>query len=136
LEKLALKGTRGAVTIPASVKGYDLSFSGPLSAAIRLVKEGAAKEDIALAAFHCIAKALEKIIRPLILNTTYKEVLFVGGVAANKIIRARLRRRLEHPAVRAKLYFASPGYSVDSGIGTALLGWQAYHKSVEAKGGI
>jgi N6-L-threonylcarbamoyladenine synthase len=128
LEELATDGKPGAVSIPASVNGYDVSFSGPLTAALRQIKAGAAKADVALAVFFCIAKALEKIIRPLIITSGCREVLLVGGVAANKIIRERLRHRLEHPSIQAKLYFAAPNYSTDNAIGTSLLGLDSYQK--------
>jgi N6-L-threonylcarbamoyladenine synthase len=121
LEQLAAEGRPGAVTLPAVVRGRTVSFSGPESAAQRLVQAGAAPPDVALAVFHCVAKTLEKWLRAAVAETGLREILIVGGVAANGIIRERLRRRLEHPAVGAHLAFAEPRYSTDNAVGTALL---------------
>jgi N6-L-threonylcarbamoyladenine synthase len=48
--------------------------------------------------------------------------MIVGGVAANQYIRERLKNRLQHPAVGAKLYFCDPVYSGDNAFGVAVLG--------------
>jgi len=120
LEKLARAGTPGRVTLPSSVRGYNLSFSGPESAAQRLVGQ-AEPADLALAVLYAVAKSLEKWLLHAIAETGLGEILIVGGVAANQILRERLRTRLEHPAVGARLAFADPRYSTDNAVGTALL---------------
>ncbi|HEY8347532.1 MAG TPA: O-sialoglycoprotein endopeptidase [Symbiobacteriaceae bacterium] len=120
LERLAAEGRAGAVTLPSVVQGWTVSFSGPETAAQRLVGK-VEPADLALAVLHCVAKTLEKWLRAAVAETGLKEVLVVGGVAANQILRARLRLRLEHRAVGARLSFAQPLYSVDNGVGTALL---------------
>ncbi|MFZ5824035.1 MAG: O-sialoglycoprotein endopeptidase [Bacillota bacterium] len=120
LERLAAGGTPGRVTLPSSVQGWAISFSGPETAAQRLVGqvEGA---DLAQAVFACVAKTLEKWLRMAVEQTGLKEILIVGGVAANQFLRERLRARLEHPAVGARLSFAQPQFSTDNAVGTALL---------------
>ncbi|MFZ5814523.1 MAG: O-sialoglycoprotein endopeptidase [Bacillota bacterium] len=120
MEKLAAAGRLGQVTLPSSVQGWAVSFSGPETAAQRLVGrvEGA---DLALAVLACIAKTLEKWLRRAVAETGLQEILVVGGVAANQFLRERLRERLEHPAVGARLSFAQPQYSTDNAVGTALL---------------
>lgn len=120
LEQLATGGEFGRITLPSSVQGYQISFSGPETAAQRLVgkAEGA---DIALAVLACVAKTLEKWLRMAVDEIGLKEILIVGGVAANQILRQRLRERLEHPAVGARLSFAQPRFSTDNAVGTALL---------------
>jgi N6-L-threonylcarbamoyladenine synthase len=126
LEKLASLAERSdraeSVTLPVSVRGYDLSFAGPASAAMRLIAQGEDRALIARAVERCIAKGLEKVLRSAVKETGLSHVLIVGGVAANGFIRARLRERLEHPAVNAKLYFAKPAYSTDNAYGVARLG--------------
>jgi N6-L-threonylcarbamoyladenine synthase len=126
LEKLAMLAHQGnesaSVSLPVSVRGYDLSFSGPASAALRLIEQGADRASIARAVEKCIAKALEKVLLRAMSETGLNHILIVGGVAANGFIRARLRQRMEHPAVKAKLYFAEPQYSTDNAFGVARLG--------------
>jgi len=120
LERLAAGGEPGRVKLPAPVRGYTLSFSGPETAAQRLVGS-AEPADLALAVFHTVARSVEKWLLHAMEETGLREVLIVGGVAANEIVRGRLRRRLEHPAVGARLAFSQPRFSTDNAVGTALL---------------
>lgn len=123
LEQLARGAGSGTeVTLPSAVRGYDFSFSGPASHAERLIQQGAPPAAVARAVERCIANTLEKVLRPLMEETGYRDILFVGGVAANLFLRERLCRRLEHRAVGGKLYFAEPQHSTDNAIGVALLG--------------
>lgn len=128
MEKLAAGGSFGKVTLPSSVQGWSISFSGPETAAQRLVgrAEGA---DLAMAVLGCVAKTLEKWLRMAVAETGLKEILIVGGVAANQMLRARLRERLEHPAVGARLSFAQPQFSTDNAVGTALLARENHRAS-------
>lgn len=126
LEALA-KEAAEPFAVPSAVNGLSFSFSGPETALLRAIREKAASPAaIARAAEHCIAKTLEKVLRQAIARGYPKDVLLVGGVAANGYIRAHLKKRLEHPAVGAVLAFASPTYSGDNAYGVALLGWMAY----------
>lgn len=124
LEQLARGAGPGTeeVTLPSAVRGYNFSFSGPASHAERLIQQGAPPAAVARAVERCIANTLEKVLRPLMEETGYREILLVGGVAANLFLRERLRHRLEHRAVGGKLYFAEPHHSTDNAIGVALLG--------------
>lgn len=126
LEQLAKEGEAGAVIFPSSVDGYDISFSGPNSAAMRAISAGKRPEDIALAVQSCIAKALEKVLRLALQEQKLKQILIVGGVAANRYLRERLKRKLEHPAVGGELFFAEPKYSSDNAVGVAALGLDNY----------
>lgn len=125
LESLANQGEAGKETIPSAVRGYNLSFSGAETKALRLIGGGSKPADVALAVLQCLANSLEKIIRKAVLQYQISQVLLVGGVAANQYLRQRLSKRLEHPGVGIKLYFAKPQFSSDNAIGTALLGLQA-----------
>ncbi|MGI9951540.1 O-sialoglycoprotein endopeptidase [Moorellaceae bacterium AZ2] len=110
------------VNLPSAVKGYDFSFSGPASHAERLVRQGAPPASVARAVERCIANTLEKVLRPLVEETGCRDILIVGGVAANQFLRERLRHRLEHRAVGSRLHFAVAEYSTDNAVGVALLG--------------
>ncbi|AZR73537.1 O-sialoglycoprotein endopeptidase [Anoxybacter fermentans] len=122
LEELARKQKLGdGIRLPSSVEGYMVSFSGPCSAAEREIRAGVEPEKVAFAVFRCIANSVEKVLLKAIEKTGLKEVLFVGGVAANSFIKERLIRRLEHPAVGARLYFAKPHYSRDNAVGIAVI---------------
>lgn len=125
LERLAAAGRPAAVALPAVVRGRQVSFSGPEAQAQRLVG-AVAPADLALAVFLCVARTLEKWLRPVLAETGLSEVLIVGGVAANAIVRARLRERLEHRAVGARLLFAQPPYSTDNAVGVAEIARRVY----------
>ena len=121
MEKIGLDSDK-TLEIPSWVKGYSFSFSGPESAAQRLIAAGENPANIARAVESCIAKTLEKLLLNAISKEKISNVLLVGGVCANTYIRERLKKRLEHKAVGAKLYFAAPEYSSDNAVGTALIG--------------
>lgn len=125
VEQLA-KMASGSFSIPSSVKGYDISFSGPESAAQRALENGVGQADVALAVLKNISITVEKIIRKAISETGIKDVLIVGGVASNKYIKERLIRRLENLSQQTKLYFTSPEFSGDNAFGVACLTLEQY----------
>lgn len=112
------------VSIPSSVKGYQISFSGPETHALRLIAQNTHKPLIARAVENCIAISLEKIIRKAVLDSRIKEVLVVGGVSANQFIREKLFVRLQHKSVGARLFFAAPELSCDNAVGVAQIARQ------------
>lgn len=120
LEKVALECTGTNLSIPSHLKDNRISFSGPETQAQRLIRAGNPRGEIALAVFLCIANSIEKLVLPFIKETGLKDILVVGGVAGNSIIRARLCKRLMHPAVGARLFFAEPAFSRDNAVGAAL----------------
>ncbi|MDF2629051.1 MAG: O-sialoglycoprotein endopeptidase [Symbiobacteriaceae bacterium] len=120
MEKLAAGGVPGRVTLPSHVDGRYVSFSGPETAGQRQVGK-AEPADLALAVIMCVAKTLEKWLRAAVAETGIQEILIVGGVASNGILRERLREKLEHRAVGARLAFARPQFSTDNAVGTAAI---------------
>ncbi|NLC76684.1 MAG: O-sialoglycoprotein endopeptidase [Clostridia bacterium] len=130
LEELARNAVGEEVYIPSRVAGYHFHFSGSEACAQRLIQQGVAKEKIARAVENCIAKTIERVLRLAIEETGIKDVLLVGGVAANNYLRERLRFRLGHPAVGAKLIFAQPSLSTDNAVGVALSGAMAFKQGL------
>ena len=129
LEQLAKEGQQvdvqgDSVSIPSSVKGYQISFSGPETQALRLIERDTPKPLVARAVEKCIATTLEKVISNAVAYTGIKEVLVVGGVSANGFIREKLSGKLHQKSVGARMYFAAPGLSSDNAVGTALIGCQ------------
>ncbi|MEN6461229.1 MAG: peptidase M22 [Syntrophomonas sp.] len=122
MEVMALRSTgNNAYKITSSVTEKGFSFSGAENKALSFVKRGLPSEDIAFAVLRVIANTLEKSLLMEAEKTGLKEVLLVGGVMANALIRQRLIDRLEHPAVGLKLYFANPRLSTDNAVGVAML---------------
>ncbi|MGI6487224.1 MAG: peptidase M22 [Syntrophothermaceae bacterium] len=114
------------INIPAAVNGDRFSFSGAETRALRLIEAGAAEEEVAFAVLRCISNTLVKTIRKQAEALDIREVLLVGGVMANSLIRQRLEQKLTHPAVGLKLHFASPGLSTDNAVGIAELGRKSW----------
>lgn len=123
IEELAKLPHDDPIRVPSTVKGFDFHFSGAETQLLKLIREAeVSKSAIARATEQCIAKTLEKVIRTAVGCGHPKDVLIVGGVAANAYIKNRLVERLEHPAVGCSLYFADPAYSGDNAFGVARIG--------------
>ncbi len=118
LEELAQQST-APVQLPVAVQGYQFSFSGPESAAQRLIAAGCPAADVARGVEICLVNTLEKVLRRAIKEYRQTDVLVVGGVAANSYIRNVLPAKL---AFDANFHFAAPGLSSDNAVGVALLG--------------
>lgn len=122
LEKLAQLASDDFPPIPSTVKMGNPSFSGPLSAATRLLEQGVSRKQLAASVLRVVANSLEKSIRYAMDQTGIERILLVGGVASNQLIRERLCKRLgEGEAQLQKLYFSDPYYASDNAYGVALI---------------
>lgn len=107
MDKLA---TETDIKLPVSVKGTDINFSGAEIQAERLYKSGASAGEIYRAVFDCIARSLEKAIK----NAGDFDVLPVGGVSSNTVIREHLMK-----VFGEKVHFAERVYMTDNAVGVA-----------------
>lgn len=125
IEELAGKSDK-YVELPYVVKGNDVSFSGLVSAAKRISKN---KEDACYSlqetAFAMIGEAAERALS----FTEKKELLIVGGVAANK----RLSQIFKQICARqkAKFFVAPIQYSGDCG---SQIAWTGLLEATAKKG--
>ena len=114
--------------LPYSVKGNDVSFSGLLTAAKSKLDGGSSFSDVSYSiqetAFAMVAEVTERALA----FSGKKEVLVVGGVAANR----RLGSMLSAMAARhsAPVKSAPLEYSGDCGAQIAWTGWLAHTKSI------
>lgn len=131
LEQLALKAQE---TIPLATvqKEGKLSFSGPLTALERQIGQ-VEPAIIARTCLRAIARALVKWITWAEGQTSCRQVLIVGGVAANSLIRQDLVQALPH----WEIYFSRPEYSVDNAYGAAYYAGlvSGYLRSLDSGGG-
>jgi N6-L-threonylcarbamoyladenine synthase/protein kinase Bud32 len=90
VEQLALKGEK-FVSLPYTVKGMDLSFSGLLTAAVSAFqsKKGSI-EDICYSLQEVAFSMLTEVTERALAHTEKPEVLLTGGVAANKKLQSML----------------------------------------------
>lgn len=125
LEQLALQSspeTEGTFKIPAPCEQYQISFSGPTTAALRAIEKGTPPAEVAVAVLQCIASALVKMLRKAVAQEQLSSILIAGGVAANRLIRARLVDVLEQPGIGGRVFFGSPVLSGDNAVGVAYIG--------------
>jgi len=126
LEQLVMQAppeAKGSFMIPAPCEHYQISFSGPATAALRAIEKGTPPAEVAAAVFRCIASALAKMLRAAVAQEGISTILIVGGVAANILIREQLIDSLEQPGMGgSRVFFGSPGLSGDNAVGVAYIG--------------
>jgi len=116
IEKLAHKGKK-YVSLPFTVKGNDMSFSGLLTSAKRIIGRYDV-EDLAYSLQETSFSMLCEVTERALAFTERKELLVVGGVAANR----RLSEMLEEVCKRqeATLFVPPADFSGDCG---SQIGW-------------
>lgn len=117
VEKLAQSGSTYH-SLPYSVKGMDVSFSGILTAARRLIEEGVPLPEICFSIQETAFGMLAEIAERAVAHTKKKEILLTGGVARN----GRLTEILEGVSHRhsSKFHRVTPSLAGDQG---AMIAW-------------
>jgi N6-L-threonylcarbamoyladenine synthase/protein kinase Bud32 len=126
IEQLAKKGN--FIQLPYTVKGMDVEYSGIVTEAINKFQKGEKIEDLCYSLQeHCFAMLTEVTERALA-HCEKKEVLLIGGVAANK----RLCEMLDIMCKErnAKFYAVPLKYSGDQ---ATMIAWQGILQSKNKK---
>jgi N6-L-threonylcarbamoyladenine synthase len=118
LEQLALKSSADEA-LPIAVQDYSISFSGPESAAQRLIKQGADPRLVSRQVLNCISRSLLPVTEHAMKEYKTKLLLLVGGVAANQLLREAFQANFKNCRVR----FGSRELSGDNAVGVGLLGY-------------
>lgn len=124
VEQLAARG-QNFVSLPYTVKGMDLSFSGLLTAAIELLQSRKYRlEDSCYSLQEVTFSMLSEVTERALAHTEKPELLLTGGVAANK----RLQSMLETIAKEhdARFCVVPKQYALDNGAMIAWTGILAY----------
>ncbi|MDA4116568.1 MAG: O-sialoglycoprotein endopeptidase, partial [Thaumarchaeota archaeon] len=123
IEEAAARSTR-YLKLPYTVKGNDVSFSGVLTAAKRLVDGGAPFEDVCYSLQETAFAITTEVTERALAFTGARELLVVGGVAANR----RLSQMLETMVTRHKatVSVVPPKFSGDCGAQIAWTGLLAF----------
>jgi universal protein Kae1 len=124
VEELARNGKQ-FVSLPYTVKGMDLSFSGLLTAAVQAFKSNQySLEDVCFSLQEVAFSMLTEVTERALAHTQKPEVLLTGGVAANK----RLQSMLEVIAEEhdARFCFVPLKLAADNGAMIAWTGILAY----------
>lgn len=118
IEKLAEAGK--LIDLPYTVKGMDASFTGVMTAAIEKFREGKSKEDVAFSMQEICFSMLTEVTERALAHTNKKEVLLVGGVAANKRLQEMMDKMCEMR--NAQLCVVPSQFSGDNGVMIACVG--------------
>jgi len=123
IEEAAAKSTR-YLKLPYTVQGNDVSFSGVLTAAKKLIEGGASFEDVCYSLQETAFAITTEVTERALAFTGARELLVVGGVAANR----RLSEMLETMATRHKatVKVVPPRFSGDCGAQIAWTGLLAF----------
>jgi N6-L-threonylcarbamoyladenine synthase len=127
LEDLA-KSAQRYISLPYTVKGNDVSFSGLLTAAKALLSSGESLKDLAYSIQETGFAMLCEVTERALAFTEKKELLVTGGVAANR----RFCEMLNAVASRHNARFGavSAKYAGDCGAQIAWTGLLAHHAGV------
>ncbi|MDD5177799.1 MAG: bifunctional N(6)-L-threonylcarbamoyladenine synthase/serine/threonine protein kinase [Candidatus Nanoarchaeia archaeon] len=117
IEELAKKGNY--IELPYIVKGMDLSFSGIVTKANQLFKKGVSKEDLCYSMQETCFSMVTEVTERALAHCNKKEVLLIGGVAANKRFCEMLNKMCEQR--KAKFYSAPLRHCGDH---AAMIAWQ------------
>ncbi len=116
IEKLAKSGKY--IELPYVVKGMDLSFTGIATDSIEKFKSGAKKEDIAYSLQETCFAMLTEVAERALAHTGKKDILLVGGVAANKRLQEMMKKMCDSRG--AKFNAVSQKFSGDNG---SMIAW-------------
>ena len=119
IERLASRGSK-LLPLPYSVKGMDVAYSGMLTAALQMRRDGERMEDIALSIQEVAFAMLVEVAERAMAHVGRDELLLGGGVAAN----ARLVEMAGTMARErgAESFVPERRFCVDNGAMIAVLG--------------
>jgi len=124
VEELASRG-QTFFSLPYTVKGMDLSFSGLLTAAVQSLHEGKHRpEDVCLSLQEVAFSMLTEVTERALAHTEKPEVLLTGGVAANKRLQSMLKLIAEDHG--ARFCTVPKQFALDNGAMIAWTGILAY----------
>jgi N6-L-threonylcarbamoyladenine synthase len=127
IEEEAAK-SRDYLRLPYVVKGNDVSFSGLLTASKTLLDRGNGFPEVSYSIQETAFAMVTEVTERALAFTGKKDVMIVGGVAANH----RLSEMMGRMASRHSARLTAPPieYSGDCGAQIAWTGWQAYKSGV------
>ena len=133
IDRLSEKGNAEAVVFPRpylNKDSLDFSFSGLKTAVLNYTRDKMFTDqeiaDIAAGFQASVVDVLEEKVRRAVVSTNHKNVILAGGVAANRLLRHRLRELSEKMDI--KLYYPPLKYCTDNAAMIAAAGVLYYEK--------
>lgn len=124
LEKMAVTSHTNQ-SLPVVTDGLTLSFSGPESAAQRLIGS-VPPADLARQVYHCIGRSLLAVTLKAAEQYRVNQVLMVGGVASSRLIKEYLTESGSNRGIR--FVFAKPELASDNAVGVGLIGYDRWKR--------
>lgn len=122
IEEMAKKGSY--VKLPYSVKGMDVDFSGIVSEALRQLKKKEDLNNLCYSLQETCFSMLTEVTERALAHTDKKEIIVIGGVAANKRFSEMLTSMCNDRG--AKVYVCPLKYSGDQATMIAYLGMKIF----------
>lgn len=116
------------IRLPYSVKGNDVSFSGLLTAAKSLLDHGYPFESVSYSIQETAFAMATEVTERALAFTGKKEVMIVGGVAANRRLSEMMRAMAQRHS--SKVTLVPIEFSGDCGAQIAWTGWLAHRSSI------
>jgi N6-L-threonylcarbamoyladenine synthase len=122
LDSISTEGMDIKINYPVSTDKTYINYSGTETFFYKLLEQNKYNNStIAKNLFHCIGESLVKILIKAINMYLIKNVLVVGGVASNRILREVLVDSIEEKGI-GRVFFPDNKYCTDNAIGIAYLG--------------
>uniref|UniRef100_A0A7J3ZL98 tRNA N6-adenosine threonylcarbamoyltransferase n=1 Tax=Fervidicoccus fontis TaxID=683846 RepID=A0A7J3ZL98_9CREN len=121
---ICAENAKRLLDLPYVVKGQDVSYSGLLTAALRLVEKGERLEDVCYSLLEISFSMITEVAERGLAHTGKQEVLLTGGVSASRLLEEKVRKMaLLH---EARFYNVPVEYAGDNGAMIAWTGVLAY----------
>ncbi len=104
--------------LPYVVKGQDVSYSGLLTASLKLLEKGESLENVCYSLVEISFSMITEVAERGLAHTRKKEVLLTGGVSASSILDKKIKTMAELHG--AKFYNVPKEYAGDNG---AMIAW-------------
>ncbi len=115
LDALSLQEEGRKRTIRTALKEGGFCLSGFENKANELIEAGESRAQVARFVLEAIGQTIDRVLDEQAAAYSKLPILFVGGVMANTLLRARFEKR-------CGAHFASPALSSDNAVGVAVLG--------------
>lgn len=129
MDMLSRNAMTDEIVIPVSIRGEYMSFSGPETFVQRLIEKGNYdKASLSKAIFISIAKSIEETLIYSKKNYDWSEVLLIGGVTSNSVIKEYLKSSKRLKTFNINVIFAQKEYATDNAIGGAVYARKCYRR--------